>query len=179
MADDGAPASGAKMALGVSFTNPSGDLNVSAGVGYGASISWEWALKKKHSLRAGFVYAAFREKTFYDSSWLPPYAPPIEKKGRANTKFGMLDYIYSFISHDSGLYLIVGAGYGDFSVKPDDYGNAPKNDAGICLSAGAGYTATRHFRVEAKTFLSMPDDHSRPMGLFLYPWQQASLIYRF
>jgi hypothetical protein len=149
-------------------------LDTRAGAGYGASVSWEWALKKKHAIRVGLEYTAFKDKIFYDHPHDPGVLPR-EMEGSATNTFGMLDYIYSFVSYDYGLYLSLGAGYGDFKVKPDeDKVNGP--DA--CFSAGVGYTITKHFRLEAKAFISASYNPSGP-GSTLYNWQQASLIYRF
>jgi long-subunit fatty acid transport protein len=93
----------------------------------------------------------------------------------------MLDYIYRFVSHDRGLYLSVGIGYGNTSVSPDtNWQGGTISGSGWCFSAGVGYNFTKNLGLDVSAIAtSTYHPESSGMGVRLYSWNQASLKYRF
>lgn len=177
-ADDSPPY--AVMCLGLSVVNPQGDdLASRSGTGFGGSLSWEWAIKRKHALRATLEYAKFSDKTYYYQGH-EPESPQEEYQGNANVLFAALDYIYRFVSHDKGLYISVGAGYGNTSVKPDTnwYGNSISG-FGWGFSAGVGYNFTKNFGLDVSALVTSTYHPKGSYPLHFYSWNQVSLKYRF
>jgi len=90
----------------------------------------------------------------------------------------MADYIHRFVSHDKGLYIFVGAGLGSVSLKPNqvNYYGESLSGTGICLSAGLGYNITKNIEIEASVITAIT---SQTHNFQSFPWQQATLKYRF
>jgi hypothetical protein len=175
---------GATVGVGLSALNPqTSSLADRSGAGVGASLSCEWAFKRKHALRAGFEFARFGGKTYYDHPHDPGVATK-EYKGSANVAFATLDYTFGFVSHDRGPYVTIGTGCGKTSVQPDGVSDIMYGDTisglGFRYAAGVGYNFTRNIGLEVSAVATSTYDSSRNMGgVELFGWHQASLRYRF
>jgi opacity protein-like surface antigen len=162
------------MGVGFAAVNPrTSNLGDRSSTGFGASLSWNWAFKRRHALRVALEYASFSGKTFYEY--------PMEYEGGASTALAALDYICGWVSHDRGLYVGVGTGYGNTSIQPDNMGwySDTLSGLGFRYSAGVGYNFTKNLGLEVSVMATSTYDASRQAGAELFGWSQASLRYRF
>jgi opacity protein-like surface antigen len=154
-----------KWGVGLHIANPSGDITnnkellgedlyLKAKMGLGLSAFAEMALNGKMALRGRLDYNLFGEDKKKEEWYGYTYTDTFN----ANAATVFADFIYSFDSHENGLYAFAGLGFVSAKVKwgwkesssygsdSDSYSASGSN---LGFSLGLGYNFNRHVGLEA------------------------------
>jgi hypothetical protein len=191
------PSHDSRWSYGVSLhvANPGGDLTNERIIGnkikmgFGASAFGEFALNDKMALRGRVDYNIFGEGKKEWTSSYGSYKYTDTLNASVATVFA--DYIYSFGSHEKGLYAFAGLGLVNGKIEAGrkreethgdatDKGKDSMSGSNLGYALGLGYNFTKHMGAEASyVTASNVIKPERSIMTYGFSWLQASFKYRF
>jgi len=196
------PSYGSGWTYGVSLhvANPGGDFTneklfgYKIKTGFGLSAFSEYGLNDQMAIRGRVDYNVFGEGKKERTASGGVYSYKYTETLNASVATVFADYIYSFGSHDNGLYAFAGLGLVNGKVEMGEkkettvVGGEPETSkskvsesgSNLGYSVGLGYNFTKNMGVEASYVIA--NDVIKPTGslkTYGFDWVQASFKYRF